>query len=72
MYEYVTFMQFCRTVTVRFAGPWHGWPPFPLHSRAMVTCSGWFLYSKGRLSKSSCSIATCWASCDTANLLKKR
>ena len=34
---------FGRTVTVMFAGPWHGCPPFPLHSRAMVTCSGWFL-----------------------------
>lgn len=57
-----------RTVTVMFAGPWHGCPPFPLHSRAMVTCSGWFLYSRGRLSSSSCSIATCWASRATAIL----
>lgn len=51
-----------------FAGPWHGSPPFPLHSRAMVTCSGLFLYSRGRLSSSSCSIATCWASRATAIL----
>lgn len=62
---------FCHTVTVRLAGPWHGCPPFPLHSRAMVTCSGWFLYSRGRLSSSSCSVATCWASRATAILKMK-
>lgn len=62
---------FCRTVTVRLAGPWHGCPPFPLHSRAMVTCSGWFLYSRGRLSSNSCSVATCWASRATAILNTK-
>lgn len=59
---------FCHTVMVRLAGPWHGCPPFPLHSKAMVTCSGWFLYSRGRLSSNSCSVATCWASRATAIL----
>lgn len=72
MYKHTKLWEFCRlsvhTVTLIFAGPWHGCPPFPLHSRAMVTCSGRFLYSRGRLSSSSCSIATCWASRDTATL----
>lgn len=54
-----------------FAAPWHGCPPFPLHSRVIVTCSGWFLYSSGRLSSNSCSNATCWASRATAILENK-
>lgn len=61
----------CHTVTVRLAGPWHGCPPFPLHSKAMVTCSGWFLYRSGRLSSNSCSVATCCASRATAILKRE-
>lgn len=60
-----------HTVTLMFAAPWHGCPPFPLHSRAMVTCSDWFLYSSGRFSSNSCSSATCWASRATAILENK-